>query len=123
MQSTVETLNQILAETKTKTIGLTAEEYFLNAEEENDGYAEKYGLLYTYDAALKALPDGWRLPTDEDWKNWKQNFIWTAMTRIIGTMARETGRYAIEGRRYRFQNIVWRYPGLWNFCLWNSLYE
>ena len=28
MQSTVETLNQILAETKTKTIGLTAEEYF-----------------------------------------------------------------------------------------------
>ena len=55
MQSTVETLNQILAETKTKTIGLTAEEYFLNAEEENDGYAEKYGLLYTYDAALKAL--------------------------------------------------------------------
>ena len=68
MQSTVETLNQILAETKTKTIGLTAEEYFLNAEEENDGYAEKYGLLYTYDAALKALPDGWRLPTDEDWK-------------------------------------------------------
>lgn len=77
--STVETLNQILAETKTKTIGLTAEEYFLNAEEENDGYAEKYGLLYTYDAALKALPDGWRLPTDEDWKNWKQNFIWTAM--------------------------------------------
>ena len=40
MQSTVETLNQILAETKTKTIGLTAEEYFLNAEEENDGYAE-----------------------------------------------------------------------------------
>ena len=42
MQSTVETLNQILAETKTKTIGLTA--------------------------ALKALPDGWRLPTDEDWK-------------------------------------------------------
>lgn len=40
----------------------------MNAEEENDGYAEKYGLLYTYDAALKALPDGWRLPTDEDWK-------------------------------------------------------
>ena len=37
----------------------------MNAEEENDGYAEKYGLLYTYDAALKALPDGWRLPTDE----------------------------------------------------------
>ena len=34
----------------------------------NGHYSETYGLLYTYDAALKALPDGWRLPTDEDWK-------------------------------------------------------
>ena len=85
MQSTVETLNQILAETKTKTIGLTAEEYFLNAEEENDGYAEKYGLLYTYDAALKALPDGWRLPTDEDWKKLEQTLgMSTSESNAIG---------------------------------------
>ena len=68
MQAAVDILNQILAETKTETIGVTAQEYFQNAEEENDGYAAKYGLLYTYDAALKALPEGWRLPTDEDWK-------------------------------------------------------
>lgn len=25
------------------------------------------GMLYTYDAALKACPAGWRLPTDSDW--------------------------------------------------------
>lgn len=27
-----------------------------------------YGRLYTWDAALNACPDGWHLPTDDDWK-------------------------------------------------------
>lgn len=30
---------------------------------------EKYGRLYTYKGAEEACPEGWRLPTDEDWKN------------------------------------------------------
>ena len=25
-------------------------------------------FLYTYEGALKAVPEGWRLPTDDDWK-------------------------------------------------------
>lgn len=28
----------------------------------------KYGYWYDYKAALSAVPDGWRLPTDEDWQ-------------------------------------------------------
>lgn len=40
---------------------------FLDAEDENNHYSEKYGLLYSYDAALAAVPEGWRLPSDEDW--------------------------------------------------------
>lgn len=28
----------------------------------------KYGRLYTYQGALKACPEGWRLPTDQDWQ-------------------------------------------------------
>lgn len=28
----------------------------------------KYGLLYTYEAAQKACPVGWHLPTDAEWK-------------------------------------------------------
>ena len=30
-------------------------------------YRKKYGLLYTYEAALEAIPSGWRLPKKEDW--------------------------------------------------------
>lgn len=28
----------------------------------------RYGYLYTYEGAQQAAPDGWRIPTDEDWK-------------------------------------------------------
>jgi len=28
---------------------------------------DKYGRLYTWDAAVKACPAGWRLPNDNDW--------------------------------------------------------
>lgn len=30
---------------------------------------ERYGRIYSYTGAKEACPDGWRLPTDEDWKN------------------------------------------------------
>ncbi|MCF8231506.1 MAG: Ig-like domain-containing protein [Bacteroidales bacterium] len=29
---------------------------------------DTYGRLYTYEAALNACPDGWHLPSDEEWK-------------------------------------------------------
>ncbi|WP_285798792.1 FISUMP domain-containing protein [Duncaniella freteri] len=32
-------------------------------------YMPRYGNLLTYDDALASVPEGWRLPTDEDWKN------------------------------------------------------
>jgi len=27
----------------------------------------KYGRLYTWEAAIKACPKGWHLPSDEEW--------------------------------------------------------
>lgn len=47
---------------------LEGQEHFEAAELKNGHYSETYGLLYTYEAALQAVPEGWRLPTDEDWE-------------------------------------------------------
>lgn len=33
----------------------------------SDKNLASYGYLYTYKGALAAVPEGWRLPTDEDW--------------------------------------------------------
>ena len=34
---------------------------------DNPGMGPKYGRLYTWEAAKKACPAGWRLPTENDW--------------------------------------------------------
>ena len=44
------------------------ESAFTRAEAANGHYSQTFGLLYTLDAARQAVPDGWRIPTDEDWK-------------------------------------------------------
>ena len=41
---------------------------FEKTEKDNGGYVAKNGFLYTFAAAQKVAPKGWRLPTDEDWK-------------------------------------------------------
>jgi len=38
----------------------------------NDNYAE-YGVLYNWRAAVSACPEGWRLPTDEEWKSLEEH--------------------------------------------------
>lgn len=43
-----------------------------DAEKKNGGYKDEYGFLYTYEAAKAALPEGWDLPTDKDWKKLEQ---------------------------------------------------
>lgn len=32
-------------------------------------YYQSFGLLYNHEAALAAVPEGWRLPTNDDWTN------------------------------------------------------
>ncbi len=33
---------------------------------------DKYGRLYNYPEAMEACPEGWRIPTDEDWRKLEQ---------------------------------------------------
>jgi len=40
----------------------------------DDSNCEKYGRLYTQDAAMKACPEGWRLPSRKDWND----LVWEA---------------------------------------------
>lgn len=65
---------------------------FLKAEKANGGFVAQYGFLYSHQAALKAVPEGWRLPTDEDWKQ---------LERTLGLSASEAD-----------MNEAWRGEGL-----------
>lgn len=51
-----------------------------------------YGRLYTLQGALKACPDGWRLPTDADWQRLEQ-----AMGMSAGEAASEGWRGNVAG--------------------------
>lgn len=46
-----------------------------NPEKESIGKdnLEKYGYLYDYEAAAEAVIEGWRLPTDDDWKKLEEH--------------------------------------------------
>ena len=35
--------------------------------DDNEDNCSNFGRLYTWSAAMESCPDGWRLPTDEDW--------------------------------------------------------
>lgn len=41
---------------------------FEGEENEVERLVPEYGYLYDFDAARTACPEGWRLPTDEDWQ-------------------------------------------------------
>ncbi len=56
---------------------------YLEAESANGGYVKEYGFLYSREAALKAVPDGWRLPSDEDFLQ---------LERTLGLSAGEAGK-------------------------------
>lgn len=41
---------------------------------DNDiNHTKRYGRLYTWDAAMKNCPEGWHLPTDEEWTELIEN--------------------------------------------------
>ena len=66
------------------------------AEEMERDYIPVYGNLMNWEDACKSAPDGWRLPTDEDWQK---------LERALGmTDADATGTRGSQGVGYSLQN-------------------
>lgn len=84
--------------------------------EETDKYdydlLEQIGLHYTYSGALKAVPDGWRVPTDEEW------------SRLEATHAYLLSDFRLLYAGYRNKNVASdmrsnRFLGSWAY-FWTS---
>jgi uncharacterized protein (TIGR02145 family) len=56
--------------------------------EYNAALLTKYGYLYDYTAACTACPDGWRLPSDDDWQS---------LEMVLGMSASDVGRTEWRG--------------------------
>ncbi|NOS91897.1 MAG: hypothetical protein HOP30_08240 [Cyclobacteriaceae bacterium] len=58
----------------TKNLNIVVEDSFCHADSSN---CQLYGRLYTWKAAMegcRALGDGWRLPTNEEWQNMAKQY-------------------------------------------------
>ena len=47
-----------------------------------DAMTDIFGMYYTWDQALQACPDGWRLPSDQDWTDMCQTLTDTPLTSL-----------------------------------------
>lgn len=56
----------------------------------DDKYSQKYGFLYTLEGAKEAAPQGWRVPTDDDWK---------ALEQALGMTSQEANATEWRGNR------------------------
>ncbi len=56
---------------------------------------ETYGRLYDWEAALKACPAGWHLPSDKEWKE-LEIYLGMPMSEADSTIWRETGDVGIQ---------------------------
>ncbi len=100
-----------------------------------DKFSEKYGFLYTLQGALEAVPEGWRLPSDDDWKKLEQA-LGMSKTEVDaldwrGTITGELMKQADEGTMLGIQMAgyytpymimvtpKWRFIGTYGFY-WTS---
>jgi uncharacterized protein (TIGR02145 family) len=91
--------------------------YYVNGYNGTDTSAAKrtasfnqYGVLYNYNAAVKACPDGWHLLTDEEWMDLE---LYLGMTSVEVT--RQGSRGTDEGNRIK---ATWG----WQFNTWKDEY-
>ena len=61
---------------------------------DNPSYCEKYGRLYTWDAAMVACPAGWHLPSCEEWK---ELFDVVGVTYSVGNVLKSKSGWKEDG--------------------------
>lgn len=67
--------------------------------EDDNKKCRKYGRLYTWKAANKACPEGWRLPSNADWSK---------VAKVIGKRVNHPFKALLAGQRICFnQNDTW----------------
>lgn len=92
---------------------------------------ETFGCLYTYEAATSAIPEGWRIPTDEDWQSleksmgmsnrelnltgWRGTNVGTLLQQEEGTMInlRTGGMGEYDGYGYFTPYFIYVYGFYW----------
>ncbi len=73
-------------------------------------YVEEYGRLYTRDAAERACPDGWRLPSEEDWMILEKHIGGNSVKKL---MSSEEGGFGALLGGYRFYGGGYADLGTW----------
>lgn len=95
--------------------GSWGDEYVFESDEDvdymMDEYMPEYGNLMTFEDAMDSAPEGWRLPTDEDWKNLELHL---GMGKAVNAIGWRTGAAQLmmqkEGTELNMQlggGIIW----------------
>ncbi|MFC2106829.1 FISUMP domain-containing protein [Bacteroidota bacterium] len=64
----------------------------------DSAYGDVYGVLYTWDAAMTACPDGWKLPSDDEWKTLE---MYLGMSQSEADRGSGAGRGTDEGGKMK----------------------
>lgn len=65
---------------------------------------EKYGALYNWESAVESCPNGWRMPTAEDWKTLESFLETSGKTKEIGKMILDADGFNAMLAGFRLDN-------------------
>jgi len=71
--------------------------------DDDEGNCSRLGRLYDWETAIHVCPDGWHLPTDEEWKD---------LERSLGMNIKETNKTSFRGSR-EGGKLKSTEPGIW----------
>ncbi len=77
--------------------------------------ADKYGRLYTFEAADKVCPKGWHIPSDKEWMDLEMELgMPESETSGSGERGSDQGKKLKSGGSSRFNAVLCGYKSHWN---------